>query len=167
VLRLQSVAHTAVCSAVMAVYGNTLQMGPICVIDTALLVIHVFSHCATSTGGVVVSTQCIQGQKSEDVRVQCYQEWMVEYIIGASLQSVAHHSTVQHHAFHQCAGLISHLQQYHTHNDFTQPRAYYSALARVYRFISGAALQHKSSEIAFQHKRKVAWSCAHYPKLLE
>ena len=63
-LRLQSVAHTAVCSAVTAVYGNTLQMGPIGLIVTALRVIHVFNHCAMSTGGVVISMQCIHGQKS-------------------------------------------------------------------------------------------------------
>ena len=72
------VTRTAVCSAVTAVYGNTLQMGPICVIVTALRVTHVFSHCATSTGGVLVSTQCIHGQKSDYVRAQCYQEWIVE-----------------------------------------------------------------------------------------
>ena len=59
---------------VMAVYGNTLQMGPICVIVTALRVTDVFSHCATSTGGVVVSTQRIHGQKSDYARAQCYQE---------------------------------------------------------------------------------------------
>jgi hypothetical protein len=111
VLVLTPVARTAVCSAVLAVHGNTLHMGPICVIVTALRVTHVFSHCATSTGGVVVSTQCIQGQKSGYVRAQCYQEWIVEYIIGASLQSVAHYFTVQHHAVHQCAGVVLHLQQ--------------------------------------------------------
>ena len=74
VLVLTSVAHTAVCSAVMAAYGNTLQMGPICVIVTALHVMHVFSHCATSTGGVVISVQCIHRQMSEGARAQCYQE---------------------------------------------------------------------------------------------
>ena len=50
------------------------QMGPICVIVTALRVMHVFSHCATSTGGVVITMQCIHRKMSEGARAQCYQE---------------------------------------------------------------------------------------------
>ncbi len=73
-LRLQSVAHTGVCSTVMAVKGYIMQMGPICVIVTALRVMHVFSHCATSTGGGGVSAQCIHGQMSDCACAQCYQE---------------------------------------------------------------------------------------------
>ena len=106
VLVLTSVAHTGVCSTVMAVYGNISQLAPICVNVTVLRVIHVLSHSATSIGGVVVSTQCIHGQKSDYVRAQCYQEWSVEYITGTSLQSVAHNFTVQHHAVHQCAEVV-------------------------------------------------------------
>ena len=91
---------------VMAVYYNVSQMGPICVIVTALRVTHVFSHCATSIGGVGVSAQCIHGQMSDCACAQCYQEWNVIYIIGTRLQSVAHYFTVQYHAFDRCAGVV-------------------------------------------------------------
>ena len=47
------------------VYGNILQLAPICVIVIALCVMHVLSHNAMSIGGVVVSTQCILRQMSD------------------------------------------------------------------------------------------------------